>query len=463
MLAEIHLLLQITATPARAQYLRTRLTALCPLPAAIPPNGLWTRDSALATDAASSVEDARWRDIGCTRALLGFAGTSGIKVDEVGLPFGDSWMQGATAAFLKAWEQDAVPGDLERLALAAQMSLGSKPAPPWLQIDQVATTILGAIEQGDTNARVLTACPILLLAVSDTASARECVHRAGGDPRTLPTVTQLHPEINLQVVLYRLWNPVSGEPIALATFSYQFETATADQNIAIECRKRVAVRPGVRCLPGERLPLPLEQVVNFTQWDPTDNAWFRDVHPTLLDTAKVTRLAKLRFSGYRWATTTPNVTAWAVGVRQDNEGVGARRSVGTLEPIIKSAMYLSDVVFGSEPQITRAAIGGDSIWLAPFEVVDRKSPVHLYFQVGSAMARPSAKTTLRMTLEGATKASSDNGVQFMFATPIVQGITGVQKELVVDRLLPGAYRFEVEVTDPATSLVTSQVRRLVLR
>jgi hypothetical protein len=239
-------------------------------------------------------------------------------------------------------------------------------------------------------------------------------------------------EIELVARLHRLWDPASGNPLALVTYAVK----TAD----------LSVQKGSG---GSRTAL-LD--LDLRRWDGIDNRW-RDTsvarHLTLPDGD----LKRTHLTGFLVTPSSGNVTAWSLVATQPDKLRGRMWDERT-PPLDRRALALSDLVLGEAGQGLAWTIGGEEVPLAPLNAVDRARPMSLYYQLQSDRVRPALTVTVLLYRVDDGVARDSAALRVASGQRVVAGVNAVARTLDLSRLDHGSYLLEVQVADERGMIVT---------
>jgi hypothetical protein len=229
--------------------------------------------------------------------------------------------------------------------------------------------------------------------------------------------------------LHRLWDPVSGAPIALLTYAVKTgDLTTAQDSVARSMRVEF----------------------DFRRWDAASDRW-QDT--TFTRRFPVSGKDIRRLTGFIVTPSLPSVSSWSLVATQGDTRRGRAWDV-TTAPLDAGPLALSDLVLGQEGQGIVWANHNEQVPLAPLNAVDRGQPVSLYYQIHSAEARPGMRTTVALyrVEQGVPRDSAS--LQVGFDQAVQAGVNEVAPTLDVSRLEKGNYRLEVRVTDARGVVIT---------
>jgi hypothetical protein len=233
--------------------------------------------------------------------------------------------------------------------------------------------------------------------------------------------------------LNRLWDPLSGAPIALVTYAVPEKELSVQQN------------------GGERTTVfDLE----LRQWDPEADR-SRDTLFSRHFIVPDTSLKRPNLVGFVVVPSTPAVSAWSLVLTQPDHRRGRRYDVAT-PGLHDGPLVLSDLVLGAEVQGLTWNLHNVAIPLAPTSVLDRTATVFLYYQIKSTATRSDLRTTVALyrVKEGVSIDADTAALQVGFEQAVNDGVNEVAPTLDVSRLDKGAYRLEVRITDATGATLT---------
>jgi hypothetical protein len=247
-------------------------------------------------------------------------------------------------------------------------------------------------------------------------------------------------DIHVQARLHRLWDPLSGAPLALVTY------AVPSKDLAIETQDMLRTT---------------SLDIAIRQWDPGQNAW-RDTTVTRRFTVPDTNVRRPTLTGFVVLPSSPGVSSWSVVVSQPAQRRGRDYDVST-PGLGHGDIELSDLVLGSAAQRLTWELHNVPISLAPTGAVDRTQPVSLYYQIRSANASTTLQTVVAMyrVKDGVEQQSA--ALQIEYDQPVRAGINEVAPTVDVSRLPVGAYRLEVQLRDANDHVLARRSVSLELR
>ncbi len=241
----------------------------------------------------------------------------------------------------------------------------------------------------------------------------------------------VHADKTIDVIsrLHRLWDPVSGAPVAMLTYALKAGDLMVQQDA------------GARTAHVE---------FDFRRWDGITDRWW-DTSFTRRFTTTLTGAKRL--TGYVVTPSSPTVTSWSLVASQSESRRGRAWDL-TTGPLDRGPVVLSDLVLGQEGQGLTWVYHNVNILLAPLNAVDRKLPVSLYYQIHSNDARQGVRTTVALYRVVAGVARDTADLQVGFDQAIQAGVNEVAPTLDVSRLEKGSYRLEVRLTDASGAILS---------
>jgi len=241
--------------------------------------------------------------------------------------------------------------------------------------------------------------------------------------------------IGIGANLHRLWDPLSGDPLALVTW------AVPAKDLAIQTSG------------GERTTL-----VDFElrQWDPRENHW-QDTTFSRHFTVPDTSVKHPNLVGFVAVPSTPGVADWSLVATQPDHRRGRAYDDAT-GGLATGALALSDLVLGAESQHIVWSLHNVAIPLAPTNTLDRHEPASLYYQVRSDSARDDLQATVALYRVKDGVVADSAALQVSFAQPLREGINEIAPSLDLSRLDTGSYQLEVRLGDARGKVL---VRRAV--
>lgn len=212
--------------------------------------------------------------------------------------------------------------------------------------------------------------------------------------------------------VYRLWDPDSGAPLHLATWS-----------VAVDgIRRRI-----------DSLPLTIRY-----RFEP------RDGRRQEVTASEVASFSRTHLAGVSVVPAPAGEGEWSLRVQvpAPSQGTEFRGTTGAapLEPFA-----LSDIVVGDSTQQLAVRVGRHDVILAPRQVIARDVPLELYFQVRSPVAADSARFTYRLRRVVGGEPVPEETLRVTMVGALQTGITPVQQRLGADRLIGDHFLLEVRV------------------
>lgn len=222
--------------------------------------------------------------------------------------------------------------------------------------------------------------------------------------------------------LHRLWDPVSGAPMALLTY---------------------AVKPGDLVAQPDNANRTTRVEFDFRRWDAAADRW-QDTAFTRRFTFAATDVRHL--TGFFVTPSSPDVSSWSLVATQSNTRRGRAWDV-TTGPLDRGPLVLSDLVLGQDGQGLVWANHNTEILLAPLNAVDRHLSVSLYYQIRSVEAHQGLRTAVAFYRIENGVARDSAALQVGFDQAVRPGVNEVAPTLDVSRLDKGSYQLEVLLTD----------------
>ncbi len=229
--------------------------------------------------------------------------------------------------------------------------------------------------------------------------------------------------------LHRLWDPVTGAPIALLTYAIK----TSDVAMTHDSAARSA-----------------RVEFDFRRWDAGGDRW-QDT--TFIRRFPVTGKDTRRLTGFIVTPSLPSVSSWSLVAAQGDTRRGRAWDL-TAGPLDAGPLVLSDLVLGQDGQGIVWANHNAPVPLAPLNAVDHAQPVSLYYQIHSAEARSGMRTTVALYRVEHGVARDTAALQVGFDQAVQAGVNEVAPTLDVSRLDKGNYRLEVRVSDSGGVVLT---------
>ncbi len=237
--------------------------------------------------------------------------------------------------------------------------------------------------------------------------------------------------------LHRLWDPVTGERLALVTY------ALKSRDLAIQYND--SMRTAVVDL-------------SIRQWAASRGTWNDTTIPKHLRLPDTT-LKRTHLTGFVLLPSSPGVTSWSLVATQPAGRRGISYDVSG-DSLASGPLALSDLVIGAASQGLVWDNHGAKITLAPLDAVNRTEPLSLYYQIRSDVARPKATTTVALYRIQDGHVTDSAALQVVLESPLPAGISETAPLVDVSRLPKGSYRLEVRLTDGAATIRRSTVLNL---
>jgi hypothetical protein len=230
------------------------------------------------------------------------------------------------------------------------------------------------------------------------------------------------PRFGVVAQLVRLWDPLTGQPLAVVPFAVE---APPDTNAArgvmtapllFSLRTRDSVR-------GRWSDTTFSRNVSLPRG--ADAAW--------------------HYGSYVAIPWSPTITDWSLTVLGSDETHGGAYYEG-VAPLVKTgALTLSDIVLGNLDDSVGVSLRGQRIVLAPRGLVSRNSPAAVYYQVFAASAVHGATTTLKLY---AGQSANAELALTLPAMDLVAGTNVFVRKIDLAALHAGRFRAELLLTDP---------------
>jgi hypothetical protein len=239
--------------------------------------------------------------------------------------------------------------------------------------------------------------------------------------------------------LHRLWDPITGTPMALVTYALKASDLSIQNN-----------------------DLERTTVVDFAlrRWDAGAAQW--------QDTTFTRRLLlpdstgnNLHVTGFLITPSSPGVSSWSLVATQLDHRRGRAWDV-TTRPLDGGPLAISDLVLGQADQGILWKNHSVDVPLAPLNAVDRRKPVSLYYQVRSTGAHAAVQTTVALLPTENGMILDSAALQVGFVQALTPGINEAAPTLDLSRLDKGTYRLEVRIVDPDGATLTRRSVTLIL-
>ena len=160
----------------------------------------------------------------------------------------------------------------------------------------------------------------------------------------------VHADKTIDVIsrLHRLWDPVSGAPVAMLTYALKVGDVVVKQD------------SGARTAHVE---------FDFRRWDAITDRWWDTSFTRRFTT---TLAGAKRLTGYVVTPSSPTVTSWSLVASQSESRRGRAWDL-TTGPLDRGPVVLSDLVLGQEGQGLTWVYHNVNILLAPLNAVDREA------------------------------------------------------------------------------------------
>jgi ketosteroid isomerase-like protein len=229
--------------------------------------------------------------------------------------------------------------------------------------------------------------------------------------------------IGIVAQLQRLWDPVSGAPAAIFSYSMPLDDLPVPADSANAATVQMALRRW--------------DAAQGVEADTTFTLQVARPAATAAGASTVHAIALSQRDGVR---------TWSLRAAVSDSSFG--KAWGVADSTLDTGpVALSDLVLGSRRQGVAAHLGGRDIALAPLGAFSRSDLVELYYQIHSDRDVDQVETTLNLArMFGGNRPDSvvlsiraDGGV-------VHRGINEVERALDVTKLPPGAYHVVVTVS-----------------
>lgn len=294
-------------------------------------------------------------------------------------------------------------------------------------IDRITRTFLTPAFQGP----LLQRCPII---VFRNGAEQDADHSAcRGDVR--PGA----PRIELSGQLIRLWHPATGAPVGILGYAVQRRGLRADSG---RIDNRIAVA-----------------ALNVRQYE-WETAEWRDT--TVRISLPVTNdLANPPVTGFLKLPVFRGTLTWTLGVQQPGR-YGAVSTEGSLA-LAPKGYAVSDLVLGVVEQGLSVPLNGDTIVLAPLNIVKRNRPVELYYQLKADSSAEALRTEVVLHRIVAGRVAEDPAISWSTRTPSDAGINTVHRQLNIAALVGGDYQLDLRIRNAAGREVARRTVNLLVR
>jgi hypothetical protein len=269
------------------------------------------------------------------------------------------------------------------------------------------------------------------LVAEDRAFVAEATTGDDNSPRGIPP-------IDLVSRVHRLWDPVTGAPIALVSYAIGIQNLgfMTDSDHAVS-----AVTLRVRQWASGAKSLLDSTVAQGLEWPLPSSG-------------------KRYATGYLVVNSSERASGWSVTVQQSRADLvtGSGRAWETGRPPLTDGwLGLSDLVLGVAGQGVVVNTGPRQILLAPLNTVTARDTVHLYYQVRADSLRNGMHTSVE--IYSLDRPSTDKRPQLQIeSTESMQpGLHEVDRTLLLTNLATGRYRLELSISDERRRRTIRQV------
>jgi len=248
--------------------------------------------------------------------------------------------------------------------------------------------------------------------------------------RTIMVRQEDRPAVRVSTQVFRLWNPASGEPLAVVSYIASVLPLTATER-----------------------PIVMELTFSGDSKHPFARH----------DTSIVARLPFAsrapRMNGYILLPVDLAASSWTLKAEWPGLPDG-QRWVERFEPLGRDTFALSDVVLGVEGEEVQGLVAAHVGTPVPRVLMKRAEFVAVYYQLKSDIARKDVLTTVRVMRVIGGKEQEEEMLRVGFRANVVPGVNEIQRDIDVSRLPGSRYYIDVTVSDSARH--ASVTRREVL-
>jgi hypothetical protein len=272
------------------------------------------------------------------------------------------------------------------------------------------------------------------VAVTDSDVVLGDVLITGGASRRLPDlVATAHSTLTWTSHFYRLWDAVTGNVVAVVAYALRYRNLIASgsgphRNASVYLTFHQGYGPGGRnrdTLIARTVRIPDDSTI-----ESIENGFF--VVPSAAE-----------------------ITDWTLIVTQPERMAGGDWEYAR-QPIAAGPLALSDLVLGAESHHLQWDNHGDRVVLASREPIDASDTIALYYQVKSAVDRPSVHVDVAVYQTDKGVKSPAPVFHVAFDSTVTAGIGAIHRTLGLAGLQQGRYRVEVQVVDRAMKLAAQQ-------
>jgi hypothetical protein len=196
------------------------------------------------------------------------------------------------------------------------------------------------------------------------------------------------------------------------------------------------------------------------EWGPTDHDQ-RDSTWTA-GLKRIFPLGNYDLAGYIVTRSLPDFNSWQLGVRQMGEDAHGAQAGGNQEPIGRGPIVISDMVLGSAYNGIEWQRGTQRVLVGVSHVFDRHGPIHIYYQLRSAMAVSDAHIDLTVA-NLSTRKPAPLTVHIGSKNSLAPGVADFERMLDTSHLPPGRYRLDIRVRAPSGALAAERSTTMVLQ
>ncbi|HEY4321138.1 MAG TPA: hypothetical protein VGM77_08140 [Gemmatimonadales bacterium] len=228
-------------------------------------------------------------------------------------------------------------------------------------------------------------------------------------------------QIRTAARLHRLWDPVTGESIALVTYAFRAaDLATEHVAGATTSDVTIALRRWNGQLGGMR------------------DTTFAQQFAIPSGSRK-----RINLTGFSILPSSPGIAGWSLVATQPGDRRGRDFDVTAPPAAADPALQLSDLVLGQAGQGLRWSTPSGKVLLDPLNALNHLQPVSLYFQVKSATARRDLHLNVSMYDNAGGRRGTKPLIQVTTTLALHAGLNEINR--TVDLHRPGAGRFLLEV------------------
>jgi hypothetical protein len=245
--------------------------------------------------------------------------------------------------------------------------------------------------------------------------------------------------IALSGQLLRLWNPATGAPIGVIGYSLE--------------------RQGLAPDTGRFDSRTVSVALNVRQFEWETGGW---VDTTLRATLPLpSDYRSPPVTGYLMLPLFRGTLTWTFAALQTGH-YGAISTEGPLA-LGDRGYTLSDLVLGVTEQGLSLPLDGDTITLAPLNIVKRKKPVELYYQLRTENTTAELHTDIVLHRIVKGEIMPDAEITMSSRTTLHSGINAMHRELDIGSLVSGDHQLDLKLRDGAGNIVAQRTVNLLVR